>query len=142
MFELTPQAGGGWTQNVLHYFSSTDEAYPNGSLIFDGAGNLYGSTGGEGGDSYGTVFELTPQVGGSWTEQVLYRFRKDGKDGFFPDAGLIFDAAGNLYGTTISGGTNNVGTVFELTPKPAGVGRRTCCTPSAPVWTGLNPRPA
>ena len=47
---LTPQAGGGWTQNVLHYFSSTDEAYPNGSLIFDGAGNLYGSTGGEGGD--------------------------------------------------------------------------------------------
>jgi hypothetical protein len=60
----------------------------------------------------GTVFELTPQAGGGWTEQVLYSFGK-GPDGGNPYAGLIFDAAGNLYGTTAEGGTYSAGTVFE-----------------------------
>ena len=120
VFELTPTAGGGWTETVLHNFGNgTDGAYPSGGLVFDAAGNLYGTTpdGGTyscfGGGGCGTVFELTPAAGGSWTEQVLHNFNGV-TDGYQPVAGLIFDAAGNLYGTTAGGGPG--GTVFELTP--------------------------
>ncbi len=67
----------------------------------------------------GTVFELTPTGGGGWTEKVLYSFGNT-TDGAIPVAGLIFDAAGNLYGTTIEGGTHGDGTVFELTPTGGG----------------------
>ena len=124
VFELTPQAGGGWTENVLHSFNGTDGYNPYASLIFDAAGNLYGTTvyGGTGSNcgsgppGCGSVFELTPQAGGSWTEQVLYSFNNNGTDGFQPYTGLIFDAAGNLYGTTSEGGTHRSGTVFEITP--------------------------
>ena len=139
VFELTPQAGGGWTEQVLHNFNGTDGAYPYASLIFDAAGNLYGTTSGGGTYSYGTVFELTPQAGGGWTEQVLYNFNGDGTDGANPYAGLIFDAAGNLYGTTLRGGTYGGGTVFELTPKRAGAGRRRCCITSTPMSDGYYP---
>src|SRR5208337_2813918 len=115
--------GGGWTEKVLYSFKFTgmDGTYPNPGLIFDAAGNLYGTTsyGGAYG-SYGTVFELTPTKGGGWTEQVLHSFNYDGTDGADPFAGLIFDAAGNLYGTTQSGGTYGPGTVFELTPMQGG----------------------
>jgi uncharacterized repeat protein (TIGR03803 family) len=121
VFELTPTAGGGWTEKVLHSFGNgTDGANPFAGLIFDAAGNLYGTT--YGGGTYrcgasgcGTAFELTPAAGGSWTETVLYSFSR-GNDGFEPEAGLIFDSAGNLYGTTAVGGTYDGGTVFELTP--------------------------
>jgi len=66
------------------------------------------------------VFELTP-TGGGWTETVLHSFNRNGSDGSNPTAGLIFDAAGNLYGTTASGGAHyNYGTVFELTPTASG----------------------
>ncbi len=70
-------------------------------LIFDDAGNLYGTTGAGGTYGYGTVFELTPAAGGGWTEQVLHNFND--ADGGKPQAGLILDAAGNLYGTTVRG---------------------------------------
>ena len=62
----------------------------------------------------GTVFELK-LVSGKWTEHVLHRFQS-AQDGKQPEAGLIFDKHGNLYGTTSSGGANNVGTVFEIVP--------------------------
>jgi uncharacterized repeat protein (TIGR03803 family) len=119
VFELTPQAGGDWTEQVLHKFSSngTDGQYPSSGLIFDAAGNLYGATSGGGTYGYGTVFELTPTAGGSWTEQVLYSFNST--DGAGP-SGLIFDAAGNLYGATSGGGTYGIGTVFELMPAAGG----------------------
>src|ERR1017187_5215686 len=115
VFELTPAAGGGWTETVLHSFdlNGTDGSQPFAGLIFDAAGNLYGTTYGGGTYTYGTVFELTPTAGGSWTETVLHNFG-NGTDGSTPFAGLIFDAAGNLYGTTEQGGTDNYGTVFEL----------------------------
>ena len=87
-------------------------------MIFDAAGNLYGTAqfGGTYGD--GTVFELTPRANGSWAYKVLYNFGID-TDGDEPAGTLIFDAAGNLYGTTYSGGTHGGGTVFELTPTGA-----------------------
>ncbi len=118
VFELTPTGGGAWTEQVLHSFGNgTDGYYPFAGLIFDAAGNLYGTTWAGGTYGWGTVFELTP-TGGGWTETVLHSFNDNGTDGILPEAGLIFDAIGNLYGTTPSGGAEGEygGTVFELTP--------------------------
>src|SRR5271155_1667714 len=72
-------------------------------------------------DGEGTVFELTPTAGGGWTEKVLYSFGATATDGIAPYAGLVFDAKGNLYGTTSLGGANGLGTAFELTPGTGGV---------------------
>jgi uncharacterized repeat protein (TIGR03803 family) len=128
VFELTPNAGGGWTEKILHNFSHNgkDGYEPFASLIFDAAGNLYGTTaygGAAGCDRVGCgiVFELTPKAGGGWTETILHNFNNNGKDGLHPYDGLIFDAAGNLYGTTRQGGgPYSIGAVFELTRKAGG----------------------
>jgi uncharacterized repeat protein (TIGR03803 family) len=110
------------TETVLYSFggSGTDATSPYAGLIFDSSGNLYGTTVVGGAHNYGTVFELTPQTGGSWTEKTLYSFNNNGTDGYYPDGGLVFDASGNLYGTTSLGGLYGDGTVFELTPTPHG----------------------
>jgi uncharacterized repeat protein (TIGR03803 family) len=107
---------------VLHNFDSsgTDGFNPEDNLIFDAAGNLYGTTSAGGKYHVGTVFELTPQTGGNWSEKILHSFIENGKDGNFPLDNLIFDTAGNLYGTTWAGGTHNLGTIFELTPQAGG----------------------
>jgi uncharacterized repeat protein (TIGR03803 family) len=118
VFELTPETGGGWTETVLHSFNGNDGSAPYAGLIFDAAGNLYGTTYGGGAYGDGTVFELTPEAGGGWTETLLHTF--NGNDGQFTYAGLIFDTASNLYGTTLSGGAHGNGTVFELTPEAGG----------------------
>lgn len=123
VFKLTPKTGGGWTESVLYAFHSRSEGEnPYGGVIFDGAGNLYGTTqiGGSGGDFGGTVFKLTRNRNGSWTESVLYNFCSLGgcADGEIPEAGLIFDTKGNLYGTTLGGGGGGV--VFKLTPQRNG----------------------
>jgi uncharacterized repeat protein (TIGR03803 family) len=122
VFELSPPSGGVglWTETVLYSFCSKascpDGANPQSGVIMDAVGNLYGATyyGGAppGG---GAVFELTPGASG-WTETILYSFSNDISDGEFPYGGLIFDAVGNLYGTTLAGGVSNLGTVFELSP--------------------------
>jgi uncharacterized repeat protein (TIGR03803 family) len=88
-------------------------------LIFDRAGNLYGATMQGGNYGLGTVFELTPTVGGGWTETVLYNFA-GGADGAFPYGNLIFDSAGSLYGTNTQGGSYEHGTAFELSPREGG----------------------
>jgi uncharacterized repeat protein (TIGR03803 family) len=120
VFELIPKTGGGWTEKVLHSFGNgTDGNGPYSSLMLD-AGRLYGTTYDGGVYSYGTVFELSPKVGGGWTEKVLHSFNATGTDGGYPMASMIFDAGGNLYGTTVSGGTHDCGTVFELSPKKGG----------------------
>lgn len=120
VFQLAPGAGGAWTETVLYGFNGKDGSRPSGNLIFDAAGNLYGTTAGGGAHGFGTVFQLTPKAGG-WTEKILHSFNQNEKDGYVPKAGLIFDAASNLYGTTYGGGAHgNYGTVFELTPKAGG----------------------
>jgi len=110
----------GWQETVLYNFTGgSDGMNPAlGDLIFDQAGNLYGTTTGGGAYGYGTVFELVRSQGG-WTESVLYSFtgRSDGSQ---PFAGVIFDKAGNLYGTTAYGGDYTWGTVYELTPSGSG----------------------
>jgi len=115
VFKLTRNSeGGGWTENVLHSFTGgADGGSPSAGLIFDMAGNLYGTTSVGGADGLGIVFELTLNANGSWTESVLHSFT-GGEDGALPDAGLIFDHAGNLYGTATAGGTHAVGVVFRL----------------------------
>ncbi len=87
-------------------------------LSFDAKGNLYGATGGGGDHNDGTIFQLTPGTGG-WTLTTLHSF--DGYDGGTPNGGLVFDAAGNMYGTSPVGGkVNDGGNVFEMTPGSGG----------------------
>lgn len=114
VFKLSRTQGGGWTEVVLHSFGSGDDGSgPNGSLIMDAAGNLYGTT------YSGIVFELSPNQNGTWTETVLYRF-SGGDDGNDPAGGLVMDAAGKLYGTTNGGGAYGWGTVYELSHNGGG----------------------
>ena len=109
----------GWEMHTLYAFrQEADGSYPNSGVILDQAGNLYGTvpenfTGGEGGD----VFELTPS-GSGWTFNLLAQF--GGSNGSELYGGVIFDRAGNLYGATAFGGTDNGGTVFQLAPSGAG----------------------
>jgi len=118
VFELTPNSDGSWTETVLYNFSGGDDGgQPFAGVTFDRAGNLYGTTY-TGGAGDGTVFELTRDPDGSWTETVLHSFT--GSDGRAPVAGVIFGRAGSLYGTTTWGGTAGLGTVFELTPNSDG----------------------
>jgi uncharacterized repeat protein (TIGR03803 family) len=125
IFELTPSDDGSWTEQVLFSFNDADGSYPNSGLVFGSDGNLYGTTGGGGRHRVGTVFELAPGVGGVWTEKVLHTFSKNHVDGYAPLARLIFDSAGNLYGTTLLGGAHTAGAVFELTPDGSGRWRET-----------------
>ncbi len=131
VFELSqPSSGSGpWTETVLYSFTDgNDGGQPASGVISDSKGNLYGTTTVYGGLGNGAAFELSPPSGasGAWTESVLYAFSQ-GSDGFVPDAGLIFDSTGNLYGTTTDGGNLTAacdyagcGVVFELSPvRPA-----------------------
>jgi uncharacterized repeat protein (TIGR03803 family) len=115
VFELSPTSGGDWKEEILYNFGSgTDAQNPEAGLIFDPAGNLFGTTLEGGAYGAGTVFELSPKPGGGWREKVLHSFQYNGQDGFFPLATVTLDSSGNLYGTTTSGGTYDGGVVFEL----------------------------
>ncbi len=115
VYELT-LSGSGWGERILHSFQYDDVDFPIGGLIFDQSGNLYGTGSTAEGASYccGGVFELTPSSG-SWNYAVLYYLyhRFDGGTG--STASLTMDAAGNLYGTTLQGGSAGLGSVFRLT---------------------------
>jgi uncharacterized repeat protein (TIGR03803 family) len=113
-----------WTHNVLYSFegeSANDGSSPQGNLVFDSKGALYGTTPSGGKYGHGTVFKLTPPAasGDAWTETVLYSF-KDGTDGINPASGLVFNTKGALFGTTSIGGSSDFGIVFSLTPNAAG----------------------
>jgi uncharacterized repeat protein (TIGR03803 family) len=108
-------------ETLLYSFSGGDGAQPDSILLLDSGGNLYGTTanGGNdqcGGTGCGVVFKLSPQSGGGWTETVLYDFCSltACADGEEPVGGPVMDAAGNLYGTTYSGGAADDGAVFKL----------------------------
>jgi hypothetical protein len=142
IFELSPPKtkGGNWTEKVLYSFKGVpagaqfgDGANPNGGLVLDKKGAIYGTTyfggnnvkgrcqGGVGGTGCGIVFKLIPpsQKGGKWTKKVLHEF--DGMDGANAAAGVVFDGNSNLYGTTFAGPQNGSGLVFQL-KKPSGGG--------------------
>jgi uncharacterized repeat protein (TIGR03803 family) len=116
------------TAKALHSFAKgTDGASPSGGMVFDSSGNLYGTTHFGGAYGYGTVFELLPSKNGGWSEKILHSFINNDQDGLEPEAGLILDSKGNLYGTTLGGGAygnnfkTNGGTVFGLSPGSGGV---------------------
>ena len=116
VFELV-KSSAGYTEDVLYAFSGSNSGTRTG-VIMDPAGNLYGTTVEEGTYGEGTVFELVKTVDG-YTEQVLYNFT-GGSDGGYIVAGLTLDSAGNLYGTTGSGGEQGGGVVFELAKASGG----------------------
>jgi uncharacterized repeat protein (TIGR03803 family) len=125
VFELSPNGKGGWRLKIIHVFagSPNDGAYAQGTPVFDKNGNLFGTTSGGGlgnNTGNGTVYELSPAPDGSWTEKILYFF-PGGASGLDPFSGVVLDAAGNLYGTTVGGGKAGDGTVFELMA-PRGTG--------------------
>lgn len=126
VFELTPNANDQWTEKVVYSFLNNGKGgyNPLFGLVFDTAGNLYGTTSGGGRFSHGTVFELSPGANGQWTEKVLYAF--DSSDGAEPASGLIMDSNGNLYGNTNTGGANDLGTVFAYRLVRAANGKRRC----------------
>jgi len=118
-----PNDGSG-SENALYSFSGgADPKSPYAGLIFDKAGNLYGTTQMGGANNQGTVFQMTHSQDGTWSEATLYSFT-GGPDGGQPSGGLIFDQAGNLYGTTNFGGSTycsqGCGTVFKLSPGNGG----------------------
>jgi uncharacterized repeat protein (TIGR03803 family) len=124
-----------WTLTLLHQFAGGDDgAFPYSDLVFDPSGNIYGTTSGDGDSSCmvirgvsgcGTVFKLTRNADGTWTNHTLYEFQ-GGSDGGRPVAGVVLDQTGNLYGVTAYGGigpcNNNFGcgSVFELSPSGSG----------------------
>ena len=121
VYRLTPQPSScksalcPWNETVLHSFTggSNDGEDPGeGNLVFDKAGSIYGATA-TGGYGYGVAYEVSPSSGG-WTFKLIYDFQAN--NGFNANSGLIFDNAGNLYGTLINGSGSYSGTVFELSP--------------------------
>ncbi len=142
VFELTKSQGpGAWTETILYNFTGgSDGSRPWGGVIFDSAGNLYGTTFLGGTSNAGTVYELTPGQGGVWTETLLYSFA-GGADGSGPQSDLIFDRSGNLYGTTTGGGSPGNGIVFELTPGQGGLWTETVLH-SFMAGEGTSPRAA
>jgi uncharacterized repeat protein (TIGR03803 family) len=130
VYELSP-VGGTWSEAVLYQFTGGVDGNTPRAVVRDSSGNLYG-TAAEGGDlaacntvGCGVVFELSPSSG-RWMEKVLYSFT-GGADGALPSAGLVFDAAGNLYGMAENGGNSSTGcspgcgVVFELSPSTSGL---------------------
>ncbi len=124
-----------WTLTLLHQFAGGDDgAFPYSDLVFDPSGNIYGTTSGDGDSSCmvipgvtgcGTVFKLTRNADGTWTNHTLYEFQ-GGSDGGRPFVGVVFDQAGNLYGVTAYGGIGpcsynfGCGSIYELSPSGPG----------------------
>ena len=136
VFRVHYSAATGWSECTAYAFKGgKDGANPYGGLIFDRAGNLYGSTSAGGFYGEGTVFKLTHTSGCNWTSTVLHQFGNV-EDGNYPAAALIFDKSGSLYGTTQAGGAAPT----DMEPSSScnshrGSGPSMCCTTSAPATT-------
>jgi uncharacterized repeat protein (TIGR03803 family) len=121
VYELCPGMNRTWKETVLRSFYVKPK-YPEGKLAFDTKGSLYGTTVGgvrAVGGGCGRVFKLTPTENGKWSYNVVHHLRGRPNDGSYPYSGVVFDAAGHLYGTTDQGGSGiwNVGcgTVYQIT---------------------------
>jgi uncharacterized repeat protein (TIGR03803 family) len=125
---------------LYNFLSGSGADYPNSRLIFDASGNLYGTAQGA---KYGSVFELSPTSSGAWTETTIHNFTA-GKDGANPTgANLVFDASGNLWGTTPTGGIgcnrNLCGVVYKLSPQTGGTWTETIVHPFESASDGSEP---
>ena len=122
-YRLTPGQSG-WTETALHKFptGNNDGTYPVGIPTLDVQGNLFGVTGDGGEAGLGTIWELSPGKGRAWSETVLFSFAEGGtSQPNAPYAGVILDVNGNLYGTTVEGGSGcegfGCGAVYRFSPK-------------------------
>ena len=115
IYKLHQDQSGNWTESVIHSFTGgTDGSSGSaGRLISDQAGNLYGVATTGGANGQGTAFELVRSQNGNWKFKTLYAFKGD-PDAGFPYGALVFDASGNLYGTTYYDGANDLGAVYQL----------------------------
>jgi uncharacterized repeat protein (TIGR03803 family) len=122
-FKLTPPAAGhaAWSEAIIYRFGSSDGGPING-LTLGVDGTLYGAATPPGASYYATVYKLAPPGAGktAWSKETLYTFHMSAVEGAQPEAPLIQDASGALYGTTAWGGEAPFGTVFKLTPPAAG----------------------
>jgi uncharacterized repeat protein (TIGR03803 family) len=143
VFRVSPEG----KETILHTFGSTgatDGVGPWASLVMDANENLYGTTYQGGLADEGTAFEISAK--GEYS--ILHSFGATSTDGTFVNTSLTLDSHGDLYGTTYLGGTNNVGTVFKLTPTSSGTWRETilynftdyqnCYAPASGVLLGAN----
>ncbi len=153
--EYTPSSGGTWTNTTLAQFNGPGTGwYPSANLTMDAAGNLYGTTYYGGSSDYcagenggcGEVFKLAPVGNGGWTETVLHVFHPGagGAGGFLPNSSVILDAAGNLYGTTVVGGSrthclSGCGVVYKLSPKNDGTWKESVLHTFTQGLDGANP---
>ncbi|MBV9648069.1 MAG: hypothetical protein JO043_11440, partial [Candidatus Eremiobacteraeota bacterium] len=142
VFELH-RSGSKWTETVLHAFHGPDGAYPVSGVTLDNAGDVFGATQQGGGTTYcgggcGVVYELVPRRNGKWAESVLHIFKPfQPPDGQFPESRVIFDAKGNLFGTTFDGaGPTSSGCVYELVPTGSGKWKESIIHEFNPEETG------
>jgi hypothetical protein len=140
-FKLSRGKSGRWSEQVIFRFDEGKlGGYPKNTLTLDGKGNIYGVAEGGGGCSNGgcgIVFKLAPS-GSKWSEKILYIF--GGADGNDPGSPVIFDGGGNLYGTTIGGGTYDEGVAFVLHPAKKGQWSETVLRSFAPDDDGDSPQ--
>jgi uncharacterized repeat protein (TIGR03803 family) len=118
VYQLSPSGGGEWTERVLHSFAGgTDGNNPSTNLLFDARGNIYGTTaeGGSPGCDCGTIFKLSHDDNGNWSEHIAYRFQGV-PDGAYSYYSLVSDHAGHFYGATVHGGDDNDGAIYQFTP--------------------------
>jgi len=130
------QSGSAWTESILHTFEASNDGYePDGGLLLDTAGNLYGSASGGGNSGGGTAFELNPSF------NLLYSFPGSAQNG--PHGKLVMDEAGNLYGATSGNGAYGYGAVFKLTLQSDGQWAYTSlydfCPQGPPCADGADP---
>jgi uncharacterized repeat protein (TIGR03803 family) len=120
IYALHAKSNGSWAFRVIHTFTGGSDGSSGsaGKLLLRG-GHIYGAATTGGANGAGVVFELTPTQGGEWGFKTLYSF-KGAPDGVFPYGALLFDATGHLYGTTYYGGANDLGTVYQLSPRGTG----------------------
>ena len=123
LFELSPVSAG-WTFNTLYSFTGADDGQNPVNPALEPKGNVFVATNNPAAGNFGGLglqieFELSPLAGGKWKGSVVHDFPSPG-DGYNSVASLVRDAAGNLYGTTVAGGADAWGTVFELTPSGGG----------------------
>jgi uncharacterized repeat protein (TIGR03803 family) len=116
VYQLKPNGTGGWTYHIIHTFTGGEDGSGGsaGRFLVDTDGNLFNVCTVGGANGFGVVYEMSPTQSGQWRFTTLYAF-KDSPDGALPYGGLVFDKAGNLYGTTYYAGAHDLGTVYKLT---------------------------
>ena len=125
VYQLQPGQNGKWRLQVIHTFTGGDDGGGGsaGRLIFGRSGNIFGVATEGGANGEGTAYELKPNSNGTWRLRTLYAF-KGQPDAGFPYGGLVFDPQGNLYGTSYYDGANDLGAVYELSPRNGGWSER------------------